>query len=146
MGPSDRIFRSASNEILIEKFWSGSRTGSRFLVFPNEESVVVNPTVYFVSNVETICNYTGDRIQAGIIYSIELGYNNTVSIRFSVVNSSVFWIYNVYTFEEPSMYEPEDIEINYFEHLRFVQEVAIVCISFGMGGALFAFPVRSSTS
>ncbi len=123
--------------------WSGTRTGDRRLVMPNEESMVVLPTVYFESSEDAFCNWTDETIDAGRVVPLEIGYNRSVSLMFSFNGSEV--VYNVWTFADPGDYEPEDVEVSVAEYWAFAQEVGMVCAGFGVIFALAAIKVRSFT-
>ena len=112
------------------------------LVLPNEESVVVNPRIFYQSSEDSFCNLTSEIIQAGRIYPIELGYNVTVSIMFSFNDSSM--VYNVVTLAIDD-YRPVDLSISLAEYWDFAQEVGIVCAAFGAVFGLAAIKVRSAT-
>lgn len=121
--------------------WSGSSTGDRSLILPNEESVVVNTRIFYRSSRLSVCNLTGDTIFAGQIYTIDLDFNATYSIRFTSNESSV--IYNVYTLSTPEEYQPEDTTINLMDHLIFIRDVTVSCLVFGCAGSVVAIQARS---
>ena len=123
--------------------WSGDSPGNRRLVMPNEESVVVNTRIFLLSSHDAICNFSSVDPTAGRKVPIDLGYNMSVSIEVSYNGSTV--TYNVYTYDSPEDYEPEDVDVSLAEHLAFVQEVGVVCAGFGAVFALAAIKVRSST-
>ena len=139
----DRSSGYISAEVWLTVLWSGDRPGDRLLVLPNEESVPVVPRVFFRSSHDSFCNFTLEIIEAGRTYPIDLGYNVSVSIRFSFNDSSV--VYNVFTLETAEHYEPEDVDISLAEYWAFAQEVGFVCAGFGALFALAAIKVRSRT-
>ncbi len=142
-GNFDRSSGYIVAEIWLTVLWSGDRTGGRDLVLPDEESMVVNPRVFFRSSHDTFCNLTSVDLEAGRIHPLELGYNVTVSIRFSYNGSSV--VYNVWTRASPDDYEPEDVSMSIADATAFWEEVAVVCTGFGAVAGLVAIKVRSKT-
>ena len=111
---------------------------------PNEEAMVVLPTVYFESSEDTFCNFTGEIYSAGRKVPIEIGYNKSVSLLFSF-NGSVK-VYNVWTWASPDDYEPEDVSVDLAKYLAFASEVMWTCTAFGVVAGLAAIKVRSSTA
>ncbi len=103
----------------------------------------MNTRIFAQSSEDTFCNFTGETVRAGRVYPIELDYNMSVSIRFSHNGSSM--IYNIFTYNTPEEYEPEDVVISLAEYWEFAQEVGVTCAIFGAVFALAAIKVRSAT-
>lgn len=137
----DRTYWVANDEIWLTVLWSGSRTGDRKLVLPNEESVQVNIRIFYRSSRDSFCNLSGDSIFAGQLYSIDLQYNSSYAIKFISNQSTV--VYNVYTLESPDAYAPEDTTINLMDHLIFIRDVTFSCLIFGCAGSVVAIQARS---
>ncbi len=140
----NRISGYTVAEVWLTVLWSGTSPGSRSLVLPNEESVVVNTRIFIRSSQEAVCNFTDETIGAGQVYSIELGYNVSVTIQLNNFNGSSV-IYNVFTYSTPDEYQPEVVSVSLAEYLAFAQEVGVVCAGFGAVFALAAIKVRSAT-
>lgn len=130
----------ASAEEIITVLWSGEVAGDRLLLMPNERSVIVQPRLYFESNRLFRCNYTNKVYEPFVVNMIVLEYNLTLALRFDMVNSTYFEIYNVRTLATEDEYEPEEVYIDLRTVLdaledRFIQctIAAVIGIAIGVG-------------
>ncbi len=143
MGPIDRYSWSSDDAVWLVVVWSGTGAGSRLLVMPNEESVVVNPRIFVRSSHDTFCNFTSEDLSAGFIQPIDIGFNKSVSLMFSHNDTEL--VFNVWTREKAEDYDPEDVSMSIADATAFWEEVAVVCTGFGAVAGLAAIKVRSKT-
>lgn len=110
---------------------------------PNEEAMIVLPTIHVQSSHDAFCNLTSVDLEAGRILPIEIGYNMSVSMLISYNGSSR--VYNMVTLERAEEYEPEDLTMSLAEAQAFYWEIAQVGAGLGALGGFCAFVVRSKT-